>query len=47
LGQSHRDRWLNVQFSKAPNVLRGIGLAHLAKNAKAIKEVAEKGTAPD
>jgi lactoylglutathione lyase len=37
----------NVQFSKVPNVLRGMGLAHLAKNAKAIKELAEKGMAPD
>jgi lactoylglutathione lyase len=37
----------NIQFSKAPNVLRGMGLAHLAKNAKAIKELAEKGMAPD
>src|SRR5580692_12767016 len=27
----------NIQFSKAPNVLRGMGLAHLAKNDKAIK----------
>jgi len=37
----------NVQFSKAPNVLRGMGLAHLSKNAMAIKELAEKGMAPD
>jgi predicted enzyme related to lactoylglutathione lyase len=37
----------NIQFSKAPNVLRGMGLADLAKNAKAIKELAEKGMAPD
>ena len=37
----------NIQFSKAPNVLRGMGLAHLAKNAKAINEPAEKGMAPD
>jgi lactoylglutathione lyase len=37
----------NIQFSKAPNVLRGMGLTHLAKNAKAIKELAEKGMAPD
>ena len=38
-----RDPWGNrieivdyngVQFSKAPNVLRGMGLAHLSKNAK-------------
>ncbi|MEQ9642392.1 MAG: VOC family protein [Alphaproteobacteria bacterium] len=32
----------NVQFSKAPNVLRGMGLA-LAKNDKARKELADKG----
>jgi predicted enzyme related to lactoylglutathione lyase len=37
----------NIQFSKAPSVLRGMGLAHLAKNPKAIKELAEKGMAPD
>lgn len=37
----------NIQFSKAPNVLRGMGLTHLAKNAGAIKELAEKGMAPD
>ena len=37
----------NIQFSKAPNVLRGMGLPHLAKNAKAIKELAEKGMALD
>jgi lactoylglutathione lyase len=37
----------NVQFSKAPNVLRGMGLTHLSKNARAIKELAEKGMAPE
>jgi len=36
----------NVQFTKAPNVLRGMGLSHLSKNAAAIKELAEKGMAP-
>jgi lactoylglutathione lyase len=36
-----------VQFSKAPNVLRGMGMAHLSKSAKALKELAEKGMAPD
>jgi lactoylglutathione lyase len=35
----------NVQFTKAPNVLRGMGLMHLAKNEKAKKELAEKGMA--
>jgi lactoylglutathione lyase len=37
----------NIQFSKAPNVLRGMGLTHLSKNAQAIKELAEKRMAPD
>jgi len=50
-----RDPWGNrieivgydsVQFSKAPNVLRGMGLTNLSKNAKAIKELTEKGMAP-
>ena len=36
----------NIQFSKAPNVLRGMGLSHLAKSPEAIKELAEKGMAP-
>ena len=36
----------NVQFTKAPNVLRGMGLAHLTKNETAIKELADKGMAP-
>jgi lactoylglutathione lyase len=36
----------NVQFTKAPNVLRGMGLAHLSKNATAIKELTDKGMAP-
>lgn len=37
----------NIQFTKAPHVLRGMGLAHLAKNARAIEELAEKGMAPE
>ena len=37
----------NVQFTKAPNVLRGMGLTHLAKNEKARKELTEKGMAPE
>lgn len=36
----------NVQFSKTPNVLRGMGLANLSKNAQAIKELTDKGMAP-
>jgi lactoylglutathione lyase len=36
----------NIQFTKADNVLRGMGLAHLQKNASAQKELAEKDMAP-
>ena len=35
----------NIQFTKAPNVLRGMGLTHLAKNEKAKRELADKGMA--
>jgi lactoylglutathione lyase len=49
-----RDRWGNrieivgydnIQFTKAPNVLRGMGLSHLGKNESAKKELAKKGMA--
>jgi lactoylglutathione lyase len=36
----------NIQFTKAPNVLRGMGLSHLSKNKSAMKELAGKGMAP-
>jgi len=37
----------NIQFSKTPGVLRGMGLAHLSKNENALKELADKGMAAD
>jgi catechol 2,3-dioxygenase-like lactoylglutathione lyase family enzyme len=37
----------NIQFTKAPHVLRGMGLGHLEKTNGAIAELAEKGMAPD
>ena len=37
----------NIQFSKAPNVLRGMGLSHLAKNEQAIRELRDKGMAQE
>ena len=37
----------NIQFTKAPNVLRGMGLAHLTKSEKAIEELTDKGMAPN
>ena len=36
----------NIQFTKAQNVLRGMGLDHLSKNEKAVQELTEKGMAP-
>jgi predicted enzyme related to lactoylglutathione lyase len=36
----------NIQFTKAPNVLRGMGLTHLAKNADAMRELSDKGMSP-
>jgi len=51
-----RDPWGNrveivgydaIQFSKAPGVLRGMGLTHLAKTAEATGELAAKGMAPE
>ena len=38
--------YANIQFSKAPNVLRGMGLSHLSKNETAIKELTDKGMVP-
>lgn len=37
----------NIQFTKALNVLRGMGLMHLSKNENAKDELAAKGMAPD
>jgi predicted enzyme related to lactoylglutathione lyase len=36
----------NIQFTKAANVLRGMGLERLKKTDGAIKELTEKGMAP-
>jgi catechol 2,3-dioxygenase-like lactoylglutathione lyase family enzyme len=36
----------NIQFTKAPHVMRGMGLA-LDKNESARRELAQKGMAPD
>jgi lactoylglutathione lyase len=38
--------YANIQFTKAPNVLRGMSL-RLEKNAKARRELADKGMAED
>ena len=49
-----RDHWgnrienvgyYNIEFTKAPNVLRGMELTHLTKNESAKKELAKKGMA--
>jgi lactoylglutathione lyase len=36
----------NIQFTKAPHVLRGMGLERLTKSSGALKELADKGMAP-
>lgn len=36
-----------VQFTKAPHVLRGMGLDHLRKSEDALEELRKKGLAPD
>jgi hypothetical protein len=36
----------NIQFTKAPHVLKGMGLEELSKSAEAVKELAQKGMAP-
>jgi predicted enzyme related to lactoylglutathione lyase len=54
-GLEIRDPWGNrfqvvqydeVQFTKAPHVLRGLGLAHLRKTDDAVEELRAKGMAP-
>ena len=37
----------NIQFTKAPHILRGMGLGGLDKSESALKELADRGMAPD
>ena len=36
-----------IQFTKAPNILRGMGLGHLKKTENALEELRRKGLAPE
>jgi catechol 2,3-dioxygenase-like lactoylglutathione lyase family enzyme len=36
----------NIQFTKAPHVLRGMGLEQMSKSDEALEELAKKGMAP-
>lgn len=38
--------YVNIQFSKADHVLRGMGLEHLIKTEDALSELKKKGIAP-
>ena len=38
--------YTNIQFTKAPHVARGMGIDHLEKTEKAVKELTDKGMAP-
>lgn len=40
-------QYQDIQFTKAPHVLRGMGLDHLEKTSEARDELARKGMAPD
>jgi hypothetical protein len=40
-------RYSEIQFTKAPHVLKGMGLDELQKSAPAIQELTAKGMAPD
>ncbi len=39
--------YAGIQFTKAGHVLRGMGLGHLGKSEEAIRELTEKGMAPE
>jgi lactoylglutathione lyase len=36
-----------IQFTKAPHILRGMGLGHLRKTENALEELRKKGLSPD
>jgi lactoylglutathione lyase len=36
-----------IQFTKAPHILRGMGLGHLRKTESALEELRKKGLSPD
>ena len=40
-------QYSEVQFTKAPEVLRGMGLGHLRKTEDALEELRKKGLAPE
>lgn len=39
--------YANIQYTKVPHVLRGMGLEHLTKTENAVQELAAKGMAPE
>ena len=39
--------YTEIQFTKAPHVLRGMGLENLHKSDAAIQELKDKGMSPD
>ncbi len=40
-------QYQDIQFTKAPHVLRSMGLDHLRKTSEALDELSRKGMAPD
>lgn len=39
--------YINIQYTKADHILRGMGLSHLRKNEQALAELRAKGMAPE
>jgi lactoylglutathione lyase len=39
--------YAEIQFTKAPHILRGMGLGHLKKTENALEELRKKGLAPE
>ena len=39
--------YVDIQYTKADHILRGMGLEHLKKSPSALSELEEKGMAPD
>jgi lactoylglutathione lyase len=40
-------QYSEIQFTKAPHILRGMGLGHLRKTENALEELRRKGLAPE
>ena len=42
-----RVEYSEIQFTKPPHILRGMGLGHLSKTERALEELRKEGLSPD